>query len=712
METTMAKTKLPARTAPRSRPKRGGSERVFRSHGESGRDPFEGSVRTRRSPFRSGVVLDARRDTPDLRDILYTPALVEVPPRIALEDYRKYRVPILDQGSEGACTGYGLATVIHYLFRRRVKMPERKLEVSPHMLYRMARRYDEWPGERYDGSSARGAMKGWHRHGVCSLARWPKAGQGTSSTLLTADRAKDALKRPLGAYFRVNHQDLVAMHAALAEVGILFATASCHSGWDDVGGDGIIHYQDGDVGGHAFAIVAYDQKGFWIQNSWTPKWGHDGFGHLGYDDWLKNGNDVWVARLGAPIDLEAVFGDVSRPMRSGNVKKPLALEEIRPHVIGIGNDGCLRAGGVIGTDREAVDHLFEPGGDFDRITKDWPVKRLLLYAHGGLNDEEGALQRVQDYRRTLLEHQVYPVAFIWRTDYWTTIQNVLEDAKKKRRPEGFLDASKNFLLNRLDDALEPIARLATGKIVWEQMKSNALQATEDVNGGARYAAQRIAELVQRDETVQLHMIGHSAGSIFHAPLIRLLTSKDEVFGTQGLGIRIKTVTLWAPACTIRLFHECYEPAIRSKGIEHFALFTLTDKAEQDDNCAKIYNKSLLYLVSHAFEDRARIPGIPGVEFAGEPLLGMEWWIEKDRPLVALLGGKMCAWVKTPNTAPEGSTDASTAQHHGDFDDDTPTVKSSLARILRSASPSTIERAELEFEHSAATWANRRALLMK
>ena len=45
------------------------------------------------------------------------------------------------------------------------------------MLYEMARRYDEWAGEKYSGSSARGAVKGWHKHGVCSESHWPyKAG--------------------------------------------------------------------------------------------------------------------------------------------------------------------------------------------------------------------------------------------------------------------------------------------------------------------------------------------------------------------------------------------------------------------------------------------------------------------------------------------------------------------------------------------------------
>ena len=38
------------------------------------------------------------------------------------------------------------------------------------MLYEMARKYDEWPGEHYEGSSARGGMKGWMAHGVVNNA--------------------------------------------------------------------------------------------------------------------------------------------------------------------------------------------------------------------------------------------------------------------------------------------------------------------------------------------------------------------------------------------------------------------------------------------------------------------------------------------------------------------------------------------------------------
>ena len=625
---------------------------------------------------RARPLLDARPDTLDFRDLMFNPTLVEVPTRLPVEDYLALEVPVLDHGSEGACTGFGLATVANYLLRCR--KVERSLEcVSPHMLYALAKRYDEWPGEAYSGSSARGAMKGWHKHGACLSELWPKDRAGVESEAWST-RWTDARKRPLGAYYRVNHRDLVAMHSALAEVRVLYATAIVHTGWDSVGRKGLIPYERTKTGGHAFAIVGFDERGFWIQNSWGTGWGWKGLGLVSYDDWLANGTDVWVARLGAPIEL---YSEATARLGIGSAaggSRAYVFDQLRPHVISLGNDGKLRTGGPYGTGPDDVAEIVER--DYPRITAQWPQRHVLLYAHGGLVSEESAIQRVADYLQGVLTAGVYPIAFIWKTDYWTTVTNVLEDALRRRRPEGFLDDAKDFMLDRLDDALEPIARIFTGKTAWDEMKENArLASLATSGGGAAVAAAHVRRLVAPGikKPPKLHLVGHSAGAIFLAYLLELLTAP---FDGAGEGPVVETCTLWAPACTLKLFRDHYAPAVRDGRIRKLCLFTLTDEAERDDHCANIYNKSLLYLVSNAFEEKWRIPLVSG-DSSGEPLLGLERTLSRDAAIKRLVGQGKIEWVRSPNGEPVGSANSARAMHHGDFDDDEATVRATLARIL-------------------------------
>lgn len=221
------------------------------------------------------------------------------------------------------------------------------------MLYEMAKRYDEWSGEDYDGSSARGAMKGWHKHGVCSEELW-RYSVDCVDKHLTKERLGDAVRRPLGAYYRVNHKDLIAMHSALAEVGILYATATVHQGWQEIGEDGVIPLKSQVLGGHAFAIVAYDEQGFWIQNSWGENWGQEGFALITYDDWLSNGTDVWVGRLGAPVKLKTAQAVAISHSAAANKSEAYTFFDLRPHIISIGNNGSLRTGGNYGTSASEV----------------------------------------------------------------------------------------------------------------------------------------------------------------------------------------------------------------------------------------------------------------------------------------------------------------------------------------------------------------------
>jgi hypothetical protein len=645
-------------------------------------------------PRKPARIFDARPDTVDFRDRMFVPTLVEVPEAVPLSNYLKRwngRPLVLDQGSEGACTGFGLAAVCNFLLRVRKVRPSRT-PVSPRMLYAMARRYDEWPGEDYDGSSARGAMKGWHKHGVCSETAWPRR---DADGELDGARARDAARRPLGAYLRVNHKDLVAMHAALAEAGILYACATTHSGWERVRQkDGTIPEGNSTLGGHAFAIVGYDRDGLWIQNSWGRGWGKGGFARLPYDDWLEHGYDVWAARLGVPVTIRE---NAALGVRIGGlVTAELSYADLRSHVVTLGNDGRLRRTGTYANTPADLERIVLR--DLPRITSRWKKKRILLYAHGGLVPEKNALQRIENYVPVMREREVFPLAFVWRTDLWTTVKNLLADALRRRRTERILDDTKDFLLDRLDDALERLARMLGGKAVWAEMKENALLATAREDGGARQVARLLGTLADRDPSVEIHLAAHSAGSILLAPLVGSLTAP----GAEGRRRKIATCTLWAPAASVALFRETYLPAIRRRAIGRYAQFHLTDAAERDDHCARLYNKSLLYLVSNALEEAPR----PFLRRDGTPIVGMAKFVEADGELAALFRSPHAVAIAAPNGGEPGSPDASGAVHHGDFDDDRATLAATLARITGRPEPG----AGFVFPRSAVSTAERRQRL--
>src|SRR3546814_614186 len=358
------------------------------------------------------------KDPLDLRDLIYESGLFELPFAI---DNRGSVPVVLDQGEEGACTGFGLAAVVNFLLHNhgglkkseRDRYARKEHGASPRMLYEMAKRYDEWKGENYEGSSVRGAMKGWSRHGVCTWAEWPY--DARKADRLTPQRQLAALKRPLGAYYRVRHLHLNQMQAALSEAGILYASAQVHEGWQQVGRDGIVPYSKTLIGGHAFAIVGFDGRGFWVQNSWGPKWGAKGFCHIGYDDWLQNAFDCWVARLGVPTVTFAEGKTLVRGRAADFGFIPdeaVVLETIRPHFVNLGNDGRFSQSGLYSSDEAEVGEVVL--GGFKAMSQGWASpKRLMVYCHGGLNDEKASASRIASMLPYLLANEIYPLHFMW-----------------------------------------------------------------------------------------------------------------------------------------------------------------------------------------------------------------------------------------------------------------------------------------------------------
>jgi hypothetical protein len=242
------------------------------------------------------------------------------------------------------------------------------------------------------------------------------------------------------------------------------------------------------------------------------------------------------------------------------------------------------------------------------------------------------------------------------------------------------------MLDRLDDGLEPIARTVGGRQVWAEMQQNAMLASQK-NGGLLVVLNEVKALAAQHPGLKMHLVGHSAGSI----LLGGLAGANQAAGRP---VTFETCTMWAPACTMDFYREQYLPAIRGGSIKQFAIFNLTDRAEQDDNCVNIYHKSLLYLVSNAFEETLRKPWFGASD--GVPLLGMEKFVnklpERDRPKEMVL---------SPNSVPEGRPGAARSTTHGNFDDDGATLKATLARILGESTGKS------EFAHHRSEGAQRR-----
>lgn len=209
-------------------------------------------------------LLNVPPDIFDGCDRHYLPTLRALPPRIA----RPRPPKIFDQGNEGACTGFAMAALANLLLQSRGKA----LLASPRFLYENARRYDEWKGEEYEGSSLRGAMKGFLKHGVCSERTVPYVA-GERISRLPEKAFREAGTTPIGAYYRVATSSINDLQCAIFETGAVAVSAEVHSGWDAPkasrkGGIATLAWSGDSTleGGHAFLLVGYDAKGFVLQN--------------------------------------------------------------------------------------------------------------------------------------------------------------------------------------------------------------------------------------------------------------------------------------------------------------------------------------------------------------------------------------------------------------------------------------------------------------
>lgn len=706
--------------------------------------------------------LDARPDRLDLRDLVYRAPLRSLPARWPMDADLKRLLPayvkagrILNQGNEGACTGFGLACVTNYLYwlrhlaaPRSRAMPEM---VSPRMFYELAKLYDEWPGQDYEGSSCRGALKGWHKHGVCSSLLWPypldRDGNGVFERPAPG-WDDDATTRSLGVYYRVDKKSVVDMQAAIYEIGAIYVSGDVHDGWTvdaspmPASHDKLprIERMARRTGGHAFALVGYNERGFVVQNSWGTDWGASGFAVLSYEDWITNGTDAWAVALGVPQDLSDIKGrqppaakarktaaatraaggfrvmagrglsDVGATLDMADNPRddpwpfnhafaykpyqPLRTDQAYTHTLVSGNDGQLMSTDFTRArdDREGLarEIVVERPAAWFKASKEKTVK-LALYAHGGLNNEISSIQRIRVLAPYFTANGIYPLFFTWKTGPGETINDILEDLKHRivdsaDRSAGWLDRLREVAAEAKDRAIEAVGRqFARG--IWSEMRENAEGgATPDhvLDLAARMLRELRDTLARSGKALEIHLIGHSAGSILLGHLLGRLGAVDVV--------PVASCELYAAACSSGFAVQHYGAAAQAGvlPLTHLRLHVLTDANERADGLPSaardIYGKSLLYLVSRALDDVRK-----------QPLLGMERALVKPDPAwvddqwAGLPNADVAAWLKlwpagdllNRVTSPKVRTTKTGDQidaSHGSFDNNIDILTGTLERI--------------------------------
>ena len=691
------------------------------------------------SSFSAGV-FDARPDRYDFRDAPYRPPVRSLPHQWPSDEqaarfFTTYARDglILDQGNEGACTGFGLACVVNYLLWTRHVTSGAKAgftNVSARMLYELARRYDEWPGERYEGSSCRGALKGWYKHGVCADELWPYKGKGPKPGWET-----DAVKRPVGVYYRVNRKSVVDMQAAIAEIGAIYVSARVHDGWDSLPAararslshDALAEIpwpKSSERGGHAFAIVGYNGRGFVVQNSWGTGWGTSGFAILPYDDWTEHGDDAWVAALGVPVQLSKQRLEGMRwPVKSGRsmstqmkgavdpgnpaddpwpIDRKYAYAPYRPwstatayeHTLVTGNDGRLEVSDLMHPIGDTAGYARHIAYDNPRAWfKKQQSPQLMIYAHGGLNSSSESIDRIRVLAPYFEANGIYPLFLTWKTGPIETLLSMLEDiVKPKAKVEEAFAAG--VVRDALDRLVEQLARVLL-RGFWTEMRENAARgATED--HGLDELAENLIRLRKDLPKLSLHIVGHSAGSILLGHLLPLLR---EEAGKSAALARVDTCTLYAPACSMRFANRFYGEAGRRQQLDfsRLALHVLSDRQEKDDALptpsVEVYGKSLLYLVSRALDDVRKMPllgferaVLPGYEDDDDQWEAAELPAIKDWRKLHRKGVHVVPGPRIPVNAHGGTAQPT----HGSFDNNVDVISQTITALTGNALVAPIE----------------------
>jgi len=169
---------------------------------------------------------------------------------------------VLDQGRMPHCVAFAWK---HYLIGAPIKQAR---FLVPAFLYELAQKYDQWPGENYDGTSVRGAVKILNKLGFVKSYWWGKSAKDVHGWVMKRGPVV------LGTLWYENMSRLDRSGYAIPSGRVL--------------------------GGHAYLCIGYNKKrkAFKCLNSWGASWGVKGKFWISFknmDFLVKKGGEACIA---------------------------------------------------------------------------------------------------------------------------------------------------------------------------------------------------------------------------------------------------------------------------------------------------------------------------------------------------------------------------------------------------------------------------------
>ena len=472
----------------------------------------------------------------------------------------------------------------------------------------------------------------------------------------TVEQAKKAREISVGAYYRLasilNH-----FHAALNEAGAVLTTANIHDGWGAAtpANGGVIAWPPklGKTGAHAFVLTGYDENGFHVLNSWGKTWGgyrgQAGIALWSYADWAQNVIDSWVLRLGvyAPTAFDASIGEQGTKGLTAARAGSVPCFELVGHYMHLDDGYHVGTGSYPSFDNgwqrtrtylaSHLDAKAEAQNDQSHY------HGLLVWISGGFEGIRPAFSAAVQRKNTIKDIGLYPYTVFWCNSLaeqsMAVFQDLFESCKKRAGERS----------EHLDELIEDQVR-GIGRAIWRDIEMCARRAVRGTGelpfepddpelpqqSDIGHVGTFLADLLElKDSTgCELHVVAEGAGALVVHEMLALLKedarkkSGQRRFARRHARQCIDTLHLVQPAIGLPRAERLLLPFIKelnpgitgrrkrrdrseepvvqpllNAGAEPHARIYVPTPDLQDRMRFGSYGKSILHLVSRAFEDR-------------------------------------------------------------------------------------------------------------